>query len=230
MNTGLSTRLAAAAELVPCCATLADIGTDHGFLPLFLLKQGIISYAICTDIRPSPLEKARGNFSRAGLSDCADFRLGNGLDILGPHEADAVVIAGMGGETIANILSRGSVTGDRRAFILQPMTKPERLRKFLSDNGFAIDNWRLCREKGRIRECLRVKKATPENALRPETDPLYLRVGRKTPETAPLYPEYIHNARRRLEKELHGKTSAGRDLAEIEHIRQLLERLSGLLA
>jgi tRNA A22 N-methylase len=110
------------------------------------------------------------------------------------------------------------------------MTKPERLRKFLSDNGFAIDNWRLCREKGRIRECLRVKKATPENALRPETDPLYLRVGRKTPETAPLYPEYIHNARRRLEKELHGKTSAGRDLAEIEHIRQLLERLSGLLA
>lgn len=84
MSLSLSKRLSAVAELVPQCETLADIGTDHGLLPAFLLSSGRASRAVCTDINPLPLSSAVVTFERLGLSSLADFRVGDGLGPLLP--------------------------------------------------------------------------------------------------------------------------------------------------
>ncbi len=212
------------------CDTLADIGTDHGLLPAFLLQNGTVSHVICTDIHYAPLEKARALFRTSGFCLRADFRLGDGLDVIDPYEADTVVIAGMGGETIADILSRGSVPNDGRVFILQPMTKTERLRKYLAENGFAVEDWRLCRDKRKICECLRVVKVSPENGLAVESDPLYYFIGRRTPQTEALYPEYISQLIGKTEKNLKGLRSAKCEDAEaVAGLEALCEKLKALL-
>ena len=101
----LSPRLQSVAGLVPEGARLADVGTDHAYLPAWLILRGIIPGAIATDLRKGPLERARATAERYGLTDVMDFRLCNGLAGVSPDETDAVAIAGMGGETIAEILS-----------------------------------------------------------------------------------------------------------------------------
>lgn len=135
----LSARLASVAALVPRGAVLADIGTDHGFLPIHLLRQGYIQRAIAADLRRGPLEKAVENGKRYGVTENLDFRLSDGLAEIKPHEVDTVVIAGMGGETIAGILAAAPWTREGGCrLILQPMTAHYDLRDFLNGSGYAI--------------------------------------------------------------------------------------------
>lgn len=108
----LSPRLLAIAHQVPLGARFADIGTDHARLPVWLLEHGRIPSAIAADLKEGPLSRARQTAARHNLTERISFRLGDGLTPLGPEEADAVAIAGMGGETIASIL--GSSVGHLR--------------------------------------------------------------------------------------------------------------------
>ena len=101
----LQPRLRAIADLVPAGSRLADIGTDHGYIPIDLLLDGRISAAIATDIGALPLDHARRTARCCGLTEGIDFRLGDGLAPLAPGEADVIVIAGMGGDSVAAILS-----------------------------------------------------------------------------------------------------------------------------
>ena len=144
----LRARLRALADWVePGCRCLADIGTDHGYIPAALLLEGRTGRAVASDIAKAPLDRARATVRECGLTGRVAFRLCDGLSGICPGEVDAVAIAGMGGETIAAILSAAPWvrTGDV-PLILQPMSSFPDLRGWLQGNGFAIQEERLARE------------------------------------------------------------------------------------
>lgn len=134
----LSERLSAVASLVKKDSAIADVGTDHGYIPVYLYKAGIIKSAVAADVNEKPLASCKALVVQEGLSDVIKTRLSNGLDNILPDEYDTVIIAGMGGELIADILSRAEI--ENKHIILNPMTHPEIARKFLYDNGFDIIN------------------------------------------------------------------------------------------
>jgi len=151
----LSERLLSMAAYVGPGEAVADIGTDHGLLPIFLHEHGISNKLILCDVAEGPLEKARHNIREYAPAFSPDLRLGDGLIPLAPGEVDTVVIAGMGGELIMRILAEDPVkTKSFKKFILQPRTLPNKLRKFLFFNDFAIVDESLVRERGRICEVI----------------------------------------------------------------------------
>ena len=136
-------RLQAIAGLVPRGSRcLADIGTDHGYIPAALLRIKKIDQAIAVDISEGPLARARRTAERYGLEERVDFRLGDGLSVLAPGDADVIVIAGMGGDTIVDILSAAPWSLYGPLLLLQPMSRAELLRKWLWKRGA-----RLCSEQ-----------------------------------------------------------------------------------
>lgn len=134
----LSKRLYAVASLVKQGAVVADVGTDHGFVPVWLCKNGIITKAIASDLNRGPLESCAEYVRRAGLCDAVSLRLSDGLDAVGDDEYDTLIIAGMGGELIKEIMSGKDLT--KKHIIVNPMTHPEIVRKYFYDNGFEIIN------------------------------------------------------------------------------------------
>lgn len=143
----LSPRLRMAADLVPAGARLADVGTDHAYLPAALLLEGKIPWAVAADLRRGPLDRARATVRACGLTGRVAFRLCDGLAGIRPDEVDAVAIAGMGGETIAAILNAAPWVRERDVpLILQPMSSMPDLRAWLQENGFCIETERLARE------------------------------------------------------------------------------------
>lgn len=151
MEPRLSPRLQAVAAYVPSCHVVADIGTDHGFLPAALIRVGRATRAIASDCKQSPLARARCTARELGLEDQVDFRLGDGLSVLAPGEADCAIIAGMGGETIAAILNGAPwAVAQLPLLVLQPMTRAEILRKWLPENGYAVRAERLVEDRGKI--------------------------------------------------------------------------------
>lgn len=149
MKLELSPRLGAIAGLVPeGCGCLADIGTDHGYVPVSLLLEGRIRRAVAADIGAPPLEHARRTAARYGVTDRIDFRLGDGLSVLRPGEAEVIVIAGMGGDAVVDILSAAPWSRAGPLLLLQPMSKAEVLRAFLPEGGFAVLAERLVQDKG----------------------------------------------------------------------------------
>lgn len=135
----LKGRLSLCAAFVREGSRLADIGTDHGYLPIALCGSGKCPSALACDVNPLPLASARENIARYGLADRITTRLGSGLEPVAADEADDVVIAGMGGELIAQILTACPWAKDgRKRFILQPMTRHEALIRRLYQSGFAI--------------------------------------------------------------------------------------------
>lgn len=153
----LTPRLRAIAEQVPRGARLADIGTDHGYLPVWLLLEGQVDRAIAADLREGPLERARETARQYGVFDRVDFRLCDGLSGVRPEEADAVVIAGMGGETIAAILEAAPWTKKDCLLLLQPMTSWQDLRLWLQRNEYAIQKETIAREGRRLYSVLSVR-------------------------------------------------------------------------
>ena len=138
----LSPLLAAVAALVPPGARLADIGTDHAYLPVWLILNGRIDRAIAADIRSGPLDHARHTAAEYGLTDKLDFRLCDGLQNIRPEECDTITIAGMGGETMVGVLTQAMWTRQGKRLILQPQSTQDVLRRFLADHG-----WRICSEQ-----------------------------------------------------------------------------------
>lgn len=215
----LSPRLRAAAELVPHGARFADIGTDHAYLPTWLLLNGVIDHAIAADLRPGPLERARETAEKYAVSDRVDFRLCDGLNGLQPGEADAVAIAGMGGETIIHILSQAPWTKEEGiTLILQPMSTQPELRRWLSENGYVIEQERTVREDKTLYTLMLVKAGTME-LTEAET-----RVGRQGDD--PLRGEYLEHVISKMSRALEGqKAAARRDEAAIGQLESLLDEL-----
>lgn len=144
----LTPRLACIASLIPQGARLADIGTDHGKLPVSLLMAGKIVAAIGSDIGEGPLAHAARN--AADYNVCLSLRLAAGLDAVQPEECNTISIAGMGGQTIAEILAAAPwCEQGRHLLLLQPMTMIYELRQWLWAHGYAIERETICREDRR---------------------------------------------------------------------------------
>ena len=153
-------RLRAIAGLVPeGCRCLADIGTDHGYIPAELLRSGRAEKAVAADIGAAPLDRARQTARLYGLENRIDFRLGDGLAVLKPGEADVIVIAGMGGDNIAEILSAAPWSRDGPLLLLQPMSRAEVLRQWLAEREFCLRAERLVQDKGVLYPILTVQGA-----------------------------------------------------------------------
>lgn len=136
----LDSRLMAIAMLVRKDRVFADIGTDHAYLPVYLVENGIISKAIAADLRVGPLENAKDAVVSYGFTEQIELRLSDGLDNFKENEVEEIAVAGMGGLLISQFIERtGWLKNENIHLILQPMTHVEELRKTLFDNGFIID-------------------------------------------------------------------------------------------
>lgn len=144
----LTPRLACIAALVPQGARLADIGTDHGKLPISLLRSARIASAIGSDIHQGPLDHAARNAAEYGIT--LSLRLAPGLDAVQANECDTISIAGMGGQTMIDILSAATWTTDgAHLLLLQPMTMIAALREWLWAHGYEIEKESICKEDRR---------------------------------------------------------------------------------
>lgn len=154
----LTPRLRTIMDQVPEGARLADIGTDHALIPAALLRRRKIVSAIASDIRKGPLESAARTARQFGFEKEISLRLGAGLCTVQPDEADTIVIAGMGGETIAQILEDDSWAMDgEHLLLLQAMTAQAELRQYLAAHGCTIERETLCREGKRMYTVMTVR-------------------------------------------------------------------------
>jgi tRNA (adenine22-N1)-methyltransferase len=146
-------RLAALAAFVPQGARLADIGTDHAYLPIELVQDNIVVSAVAGDVHVGPYKAAKENVEALGLEQKISVRLGNGMAVLSPGEVEIVVIAGMGGQTIMEILNNSpEVTKSLNRLILQPMVAAASVRRWLEENGWYLVEERLVQDDGRLYE------------------------------------------------------------------------------
>ncbi|MEW6661563.1 MAG: tRNA (adenine(22)-N(1))-methyltransferase [Bacillota bacterium] len=150
MEGQLSPRLAAVAQRVMAGYKMADIGTDHGYLPIFLVKEGIIPAAVASDISFGPYQSAYEQVQAHNLEHLIEVRHGDGLTVLEPHEVFTVVMAGMGGSTMIGILEAvPEVTRTIQRLVLQPMEDAPRLREWLVNHGWIIIDEDLVKETDR---------------------------------------------------------------------------------
>ena len=161
----LTDRLLKIASLVSEGKRVADIGTDHGYIPVYLLNKGTVPFAILADVNKGPLENARKEVRHNKLSDKTDLRLGSGIEVLNKGEVDEVIIAGMGGILISELLeAKKEVSHSVDKLILQPMQAQEELRKYLLNNGYEILDEVLVQEDFRVYEII-VAKYTGKNTV-----------------------------------------------------------------
>jgi len=151
-------RLSLCADMVREGSRLADIGTDHGYLPIELCLRGKIPSALACDINPLPLRSAEENIAKYALSDRIQTRLSDGLIEVAPDEADDIVIAGMGGELIRDILSAAPwVKDSSKSLVLQPMTHHDDLVKWLYENGFELTRQEAVFDEGKYYTVIRAR-------------------------------------------------------------------------
>lgn len=222
----LDSRLGTIAEMVPRCRAVADIGCDHGLLIAALLESGRCDYGIAADINPLPLEKARRELTRRGLLARSECQLTNGLAGIAPVGVDAVVIAGMGGELIAEILSHWDYAENPSVvFLLQPMTRPMTLRRWLFDHRFSLQEERCCSAAGKLYTVMRAQFT----GMATEATPTALYYG-AIAESDPLWQDYRHKVCAVVEKRITGLLEAHatpeRD-SEIADATKLLLTLRG---
>lgn len=184
----LKGRLKLIAKKIPRCITICDIGTDHGYIPIYCILKGICERAVATDVRKGPLLIAQENIKRYGLDENIETRLGDGLEPVAEVEADVIVIAGMGGILIRDILKRDYEKAKKALLILQPMNAPEALREWLYSEGFEIVDEELAKEGSKFYNVISVKWTGISRQL----DEIYYHIGEKLIQKPdPLAEEFI---------------------------------------
>lgn len=223
----LTPRLQTVASFVPQGARLADIGTDHAYLPVSLLLDGRIPSAIAADLRPGPLDRAKKTAQEYGCTQSVTFRLCDGLSDVKCGETDVISIAGMGGETIADILGAAEwVRENQIPVIMQPMSSQPELRRWLSGNRYEIQEEKLVREGDTIYVVIMARAG--------EGAPLTLAeewAGRQHKGMdAPLREVYLNSLLEKLDWALKGlaKSKEGTQsqrYLEMDQVRQGLEQM-----
>jgi len=154
----LTPRLQTIANFVKKDNIVADIGTDHGYIPVYLVEKNISNRVIATDINKGPLNNAKSYIDKKGYSDNIETRLGDGLCPIKVNEVDTAIIAGMGGLLIIEILEKSNdVANSIENFILQPMVASYELRKYLYNNGYSIFDEKLAKEGDKFYEIIYAK-------------------------------------------------------------------------
>lgn len=220
-------RLLAAAAFVRPGAAFADIGTDHAYLPLYLLEHGLVSRAYAADIGEGPLERARAHIREAGRDREIELRLTDGLCGFEDAALTDIAICGMGGELIVSIISRAPFVRDPAVrLILQPMTRPAVLRRYLAREGFRIVGETLCRASGRVYACMAVEYDGVTRSLTPlEADIGHPCVANA--EQKALLRALLKRRIASLSTEIDGREAAGLDAGEERALRREMENLLG---
>lgn len=212
----LTPRLQTIAEKVDKGSIVADIGTDHGYIPIYLIENGISTKAIAADINKGPLDNARKQILLYNYQDKIETRLGNGLDVITLGEIDTIIIAGMGGLLIRDILTDNLATAkNAKKLILQPMVAQADLRKWLVDNGFKIMDEQLAKEGHKYYEILVAVEG--DETVKEDID---YEIGKKLIEKQdPLLEEYMRkqiDIQRSILKSLENQSSDNAHQKSIE--------------
>lgn len=206
----LSPRLLAIAEMVPKCQLLGDVGTDHGKLPLYLIRIGRVDRAIATDISSNSLDKLRSVLVEDSVADQIECIVSDGLLAFQQAVPDVVVIAGMGGKLIMDMFQRAPGIRDRvQRFILQPNTNESELRSFLHQQGLRIEDETCIWDAGHFYQILSVVKGEERYEKQSHYLYGYLNLTRQNPTTLQLldseYARYSEIQRRLEEQGMTGE-------------------------
>ena len=217
----LGERLGALASFVPVGARLADIGTDHAYVPIELVEKNIAISAIAGDVHSGPFQAAKENVKNLGLEHKISVRLGNGLAVLSPGEVDTVVIAGMGGSTIIQILSSEPVvTKSLKRLILQPMVATGMVRRWLAENTWHIIDETLVEDDGRLYEIL-----VAEQGDSPIIEPILYEIGmilwEQKPKFIKRHIESLIAQTQRVLQEMSGSENAQKSFKFQEYTEKL---------
>ena len=220
----LSKRLFAVAAMVSPCEKMADIGTDHGYVPIWLLQNGLISSAIAMDVNKGPLARAKENRDRYGFTDVMELRLSNGFEKLKSGEGDSVLIAGMGGPLMIRIIEEGRQNASAiQTWVLQPQSEIPSVRRYLHEHHFDIIEEIMLKDEGKYYMAM---KAVPGEAA-PWTNIEYL-FGKYLLEMKnPVLEEFIHkemDVYERIQKQLTDTKQI--DTPRYEEVCRYLEALN----
>ena len=165
-NISLSNRLLKVAELAQSSDCVCDIGTDHGFVPIYLINSGASSHVIAMDINEGPLERAKEHIKEYGLENAIETRLSNGMEKLLSGEADTIICAGMGGLLMKRILEEGAPRqkGVKR-MVLQPQSDLATFREYLREEKFFIEDEEEIFEEGKYYVAIRVRVSDDDDNL-----------------------------------------------------------------
>ncbi len=218
----LDGRLASVAAFVRRDAVLADIGTDHAYLPIRLLLDGKIESAVACDINAGPLKRAEENIAKYRLCQKIECRLGDGLLPVSDTKITDAAICGMGGELIARIIEDAPFVRDSSVrLILQPMTHQGHLRKYLLSSGFSIVGEVLSQADGKIYQCI----CAEFGGEKTEYSPAELEIGRQDARD-PLFAKLLESRIATLEKIISARQSASE---ECEDDKALLNEYNEML-
>ena len=221
LRSEMTPRLLTVASLVRQGAVVADVGTDHAYLPIYLISTGVAKGAVASDINEGPLHRAENNVRRFHLSDKIALRLTPGLQGIEEFSPTDVLICGMGGELIASILEEAPFVKDPAIrLILQPMTSVRELRLWLAANGFAVSEERFAAEKEKLYVVLCASYTGTPYAL--SDGDSYAGCGCDQP----LYGAWLQRQIAALQKQVGGLAKAGReDPALTALVKELTLRL-----
>ena len=220
MKLPISKRLLCCASMVQPGSRVADIGTDHGYLGIYLLQSSAARHVIACDLRKDPLENARRNAKLFGVDGEMEFRLSDGLEKILPDEVDTVVMAGMGGDLIQKILSQCPWRKrEGLQFILQPQSAGNVLRRWLCEDGFEIRREEPVQDGHFLYTVMDIRQGEPA-PLTPGTEyasPALLASG------IPLVGNYLARVENALQETVRGLTNAEKQRPErLSYFRQAL--------
>ncbi len=225
----LTPRLKTIADLVPRGSIAGDVGSDHGYVPIYLVEEGICETAIASDINEGPTDNARQAVNEAGLNDKIQVRHGGGLLPYAVGEVDTVIIAGMGGLLIRDILlEKPEMTASVKTFVLQPMVAQSELREWLSKNSFKIVDEKLALEDRRMYEIMVV-----EHGEMTIDDPLNYEIGLKLiDKNDPLSKVFLEKRIRKIEGIVKGLNASKNEesKARIPELNEKLKKMEAILS
>ena len=214
-----------AASFVNRGDVVADVGTDHGYLPIYLILSGIIPFAVASDIREGPLGRARKNARKYGVDQKMKFELSDGLAFLEDGcPVDDIIICGMGGETIISIIEASDYPKKNGVrLILQPMTKAFELREYLYSGGFEIMDEMLSESGGKIYSCMLTRYTGKSRSVSFAAKML----GEKNIENrSNLFERYALSIRDRIRKQVRGMEKGGGSSAELKERLKEIEEIT----
>lgn len=225
----LSVRLQAVADMVTEGTKVADVGTDHAYIPIYLVEHDKNPSAIAMDINRGPLKKAEENISSHNLENKIETRLSDGLKQLHLGEADSVVIAGMGGGLVVKIMEEGTLYKKYvKEWILQPQSEISKVRQYLNENGYCIVEENMVIDEGKFYPMMRVTEGTIEEYTQEELCYGKCLLKEKNPILKKFLEKEIDIKKEILEK-LH-QTKGGQVAKRIEEIEEETDRLQKTLS
>jgi len=222
-------RLQTVASMVPFGSTVADIGTDHGYVPAYLVLTGRCRYVIASDIAEGPCRAAAETSKKYNLPDKMDIRTAPGLQGLRIGEAETVVIAGMGGATIIDILEESpEVVATVKTFVLQPMNAAKLLRRWFMQHGFRIAEETLCKENGHIYIIIKAMHTNEKQELSSLEEELGPCILNSKPALWWEFLQGIAEHYRRLLQQMEA-SSAAMNSDKYKELKKLLGQVDGLI-